>query len=331
MKAQRIVCLLVLSNIVVGTAADAQTPKLAASPQPTINGFPNTPEGAYKALLYAIARGDEPGIRAVCLRTAGLQRLLEINRVSEDKLPALKDRLMKSTAIRRLVAGDTVHMEDGEIYAVKPSEVTEGLAVIRDGTNGKLPIRCRVVEGTWKVDARLLSAMRPVAGVPLDNKTKGLARRAVPMPSPLNGPAYPNTPEGAFRTFIIAYLTADSPNLHAVALPQTTGFEWLLTQETCSFDQASKLQADIDRRPVKTHNIGDVVAVGARKVKLTANDINQTRKIVSIDLPGYAPMPCELVDGHWWVDPRPMILSLKVKSDANVKPASGQVTTPSGK
>ena len=65
MRAISYVCLL----MACGKVASAQTPAIPTS----IADFPNTPEGAYKALLYAMGAGDEAAIRAVTVNTPGAE------------------------------------------------------------------------------------------------------------------------------------------------------------------------------------------------------------------------------------------------------------------
>jgi len=294
---------------------------------PSLAGFPNSPEGAYKALLFAMGAGDEPAIRAVTVTTPGLARLLETTRIPAEKLPMLRDQLLQGSEVKRLKAGDTVKMGREEVYAVKVSDVVEGHAMVQDGMAGTLPIRCRVENGRWRVDARLIIAARRVAGVVPGNGEKGPPRRSIAMPSPLTGPPYPNTPEGASRTFLVAYLTADEANLNAVALPKD-GFEWLLKRAPCSFEQAAKYRVDLDRHLFRTLKPGEAFEINGRKMTITSKDVTSTRAVVSADFPSILPTPCELIDGKWWVDPRPLIISLKAEAKAKAKPAASPAAKP---
>ena len=250
----------------------------------SIANFPNSPEGAYKALIYAMGSGDEAAIRVLTVKTPGLGRLLETSRIPADKRPAFLDKLLKGGDVQRLTTGDVVRMSEGEVYTVKAADTAEGRAMIKDGPSGRLPIRCRLEKGRWRIDARLIIAKRHVAGVGPTDKAGATPRRSVAMPTPLTGLSYPNTPEGACRTFLVAYLSADAPNLHAIALPQD-GFEQLLKREPCSFDQAEKYRADLDKRAFRTLKVGDVVEVGGRKIAVTAKDVTPTRALVAPDFP----------------------------------------------
>ncbi len=292
------------------------SPALAQTPT-AVSDFPNTPEGAYKALVYAMAAGDAAELQRVTLKTPGLNRLLETARVPERNLPALRAHLVKRNDVQRLAVGDTVRMAGGEIYAVKQADVSATHAVVRDGIYGTIPIRCRVEAGRWKVDARLIAANRTVAGVTEATGSNKQPHRDVLMPGPLTGPAYPNTAEGACRTFLLAYLTADAPNLHAVAIP-ASGFELLLKRSPCSYDQAAKFQSELDHRTFKVLKAGETIVVNGRKMTIGAKDVTPTRALISVDLPGFLPLPCEFVAGKWWVDPRPMLISLQSEEKAKI-------------
>jgi hypothetical protein len=320
MKPLFVACLLGLALPMPSAVAQEVVPA-------SIANFPNSPEGAYKALIYAMGSGDEAAIRVLTVKTPGLGRLLETSRIPVDKRPAFFDRLLTANAIKRLEPGDTVRMSAGEIYTVKAADTAEGRAMIKDGPSGTLPIRCRLENGRWKVDARLIIANRHVAGVMNPDKGHATPRRSIAMPGPLTGPAYPNTPEGACRTFLVAYLTADAPNLHAVALPED-GFEWLLKREPCSFDQAAKYQADLDKRTFRTLKVGDTIDVGGRKLTITAKDVTPTRALIAADYPGVLPTPCEQIDGKWWVDPRPLIIGLKAEAKSKAKTAPAPASKP---
>ncbi len=309
---------LTLPFVLVGFAmiANAQGPSIP----PSVAEFGNSPEGVYKALLFAMGTGDEAAIRAVTVATPGLGRLLETGRVPSEGVASLRERLLKGNDVIRLKVGDIVSMAGGETYVVKESDVVEGRALVKDGAAGTLPIRCRVENGRWRVDARLIIANRRVAGVVHMKGVAAQVHRSILMPSPLVGPPYPNTPEGACRTFFAAYLTADAPNLHAVALPRD-GFDWLLKREPCSFDQAAKYQADLDKRTFRTLKVGDTIEVAGRKVTITAKEVGPARAVVAVEFPATLLTPCELINGHWWVDPRPLIAGLKADPGSKPKPA----------
>ena len=296
-----------------GAPARPQSP---AGPAP----FPDTPEGAYKALVYAINAGDEAAIRGVTLPTPGLGRLLEIDRSPASGLPALREGLLRATDLRRLAAGETVPTGSGESYKVKPRDVGEDRAVVID--NARLPIHCRKVDGRWRVDARLLIANRRVAGTAKPGS--GPAARRVIMPLPLVGDRYPDTPEGAYRTFLLAYLTADIPNLRALAFP-AEGFDRLLARPPCTFDQAAKYREGLDARPSRLLRPGDSFApdggakVAGKPATVRPEDVSADKAVVAIDLPIAIPARLTRVDGRWCVDPRPLIAGLEANG-AEVAP-----------
>ena len=138
--------------------AAAQLKAKASRPETKVELADSTPEDALKTFLLALAAQDETTLRAVALSDAELDLLLRGPRATADQLARLKARL-EEKPMRRLKAGDTVTMPDGERRVIKPNDVRESRVVLwPDGE--PLPTRLENVGGHWKVFAATFIAAR---------------------------------------------------------------------------------------------------------------------------------------------------------------------------
>lgn len=120
-----------------------------------------TPDEALRTFMVAVARQDEPVLRAVTLPDPELDWLLR----GPAAPPEVVERMRAIAAeikLRRLKAGDEIKLPQGKAAVVPPAEADEDHAVILP-EGSQAPIRLRRIDGHWKVDARPIIAARKAA------------------------------------------------------------------------------------------------------------------------------------------------------------------------
>lgn len=157
-------------------SADAQEGPTGAPTQAQPEPFPNTPEGSYKSFFVAMAIGDEPALRAVALPVEGFEWLLMGQRVPADQVAALRKAVLEQMVVRPLKVGESVRMPEGPTYEVKPDDVSDDRAMVIQDT-APLPIRCRKVDGRWKVDPTPIIAARKAAEAARQRSAQRKGRR----------------------------------------------------------------------------------------------------------------------------------------------------------
>ncbi len=123
-----------------------------SKPFAQLSGQPySQPEEALKSFLVALAAHDEAALREIALPHPRLESLVQGPSATTDQLALLKARL-QSMSIRRLKAGDSVEMPNGESRVIQPDDVRTGRVVLwADGE--PMPTRLENVGGRWKVFA----------------------------------------------------------------------------------------------------------------------------------------------------------------------------------
>jgi hypothetical protein len=158
-----------------GFPAVARSPASGAGPATAAagagtGGFSNTPDGALRTFLLAMALADEATLRDITLPSDGFDWLLRGARSPASQAASLR-KSIEDMKMKRLSAGEQVTM-DGEQTTVRPEEDTADSAlVLQEGAPS--PTRCRRVGGRWRVDAaqiitarRAADAARAAAGAP---------------------------------------------------------------------------------------------------------------------------------------------------------------------
>jgi hypothetical protein len=127
-----------------------------------------------------------------------------------------------------------------------------------------------------------------------------------------------DTPESAFRSFLVAMAFKDDPALRALVLP-TDDFDWLLKGEAPPAGQAKAVRESIEKMPIRALKAGDKIEIpvrgGKREMTVQPDEVNDSNAVL---LPEGAPIPTRLkkVDGRWRVDARPVIAGRKAAEAA---------------
>jgi hypothetical protein len=114
------------------------------------------------------------------------------------------------------------------------------------------------------------------------------------------------TPEEAWKTFLLAWVTHDEPVLREVTLP-CKNFEVLLRGNILTKDQIGTFREELAKQPIHRLKGGEVVTLpGKGKMTLTLDDVSDVKAVI---LTEGSPVPtrCQKVDGSWKIDARPMI------------------------
>jgi hypothetical protein len=167
-------CGLILVVSVGFAGGSAAAPPAEATKKPDAAGFPNTPEGAYKTFILAMATGDEPALRGITLSPEGIDWLLAGEHLPPERVGAFRQAVVDKLQIRRLKAGEQIKLPGGRVTRVKAEEVGADRAVLMS-EGMPVPTRCVRVKGRWRVDARPVVASRRAAGA-----AKGQATPAQP-------------------------------------------------------------------------------------------------------------------------------------------------------
>jgi hypothetical protein len=131
------------------------------------------------------------------------------------------------------------------------------------------------------------------------------------------------TPEDAFRTFMVAVLTHDEATLREIALP-ADGFEWLLSGQAAPASAAAAMKEQLARQPIRRLKAGERINLPrGRTMAVGAEEVGPDRAVL---LPEGEPIPTRLqkVQGHWKVDARPIIAGRKAADAARRKAQSKQ-------
>jgi hypothetical protein len=124
-----------------------------------------------------------------------------------------------------------------------------------------------------------------------------------------------HTPEDALRTFVLAMANRDEPTLRAITLP-VEGFEWLIAGRAAPANILKDLEEKLSRPTFRSLKPGDKFTLPRGEVVVVkAEDVGPDRALV---LPEGASLPTRLhrVEGHWKVDPSPVIASRKAAEAA---------------
>jgi hypothetical protein len=123
------------------------------------------------------------------------------------------------------------------------------------------------------------------------------------------------TPEDAYRTFMMAVFAADEKTLRAVTLP-ATDFDVLLAGEEPPIRSIKEMKQMVLKIPLERLKVGDLVKLPRNKsMVIRANEVGPDRAVL---LGENEPIPWRLrrVDGHWKVDPAPLIAGRKAAQKA---------------
>ena len=120
-----------------------------------------------------------------------------------------------------------------------------------------------------------------------------------------------------------SHISRPTRQIYTRLLCRPDGFEWLLKRPPSSFDQAAKYQGGPQpSNPPELSKAGDVFEISGRKVTITAERSHANPRGGCFRPTGLSShIPCELIDGKWWVDPRPMIIGLKAEAKAKTASA----------
>jgi hypothetical protein len=143
-----------------------------------------TPEDAFRTFMMAIMTHDEAALRVISLPNPNpdFAWLLK-GPVAPPEVAKDASARFAKLSIKRLKAGDIFTPPTGKAQTVTAVEVGEDKAVlVLEGT--PIPIRCKNVEGHWKVETALLIAGDKAADAA--RKTAAAKKAAAPKPVPKN-------------------------------------------------------------------------------------------------------------------------------------------------
>jgi hypothetical protein len=134
-----------------------------------------TPEDAFRTFMMAIITHDEAALRVITLPNPDLAWLLK-GPVAPPEAVKDASAMFAKLPIKRLKAGDIFTPPTGKAQTVTAGEVGEDKAVlVPEGT--PIPIRCKNVEGHWKVETAPLIAGSKAADAA---RKKAAAKKAAP-------------------------------------------------------------------------------------------------------------------------------------------------------
>jgi hypothetical protein len=143
------------------------------------------------------------------------------------------------------------------------------------------------------------------------------APKAEPKPASQGTQAteFPNTPEGAFKTFFMTMVKGDEAALREVTLP-AEDFEYLLKGEHLPPDKIAEFRGMVEKMEIRRLKPGDKVNLPGGKVAVVQpEEVTEDRAVV---LQEGSPIPtrCQKVKGRWRVDARPVIAGRRAAEQA---------------
>jgi hypothetical protein len=120
-----------------------------------------------------------------------------------------------------------------------------------------------------------------------------------------------SSPEDALKTFLLALAAQDVATLRAVTLPDDE-FDWLLNGRPASTELLERIEARIDKKPMRRLKAGDPVRMPDGETRIIKSvDVGEGRVVLWPD-GALLPSRVEVVDGHWKVYARPLIVARKL-------------------
>jgi hypothetical protein len=150
---------------------------------------------------------------------------------------------------------------------------------------------------------------------------KGRTGAAARANADATGPS-PNddTPETAFRSFMVGMLDRDEAALRALTLPiPDRDFEWLLRGEIAPAGEAQKMRTFFAELKIQRLKPGDRIELPrGRSITVRPQEANEDHAVL---MPEGSPLPTRVqrVKGHWKVDARPVIAGRKAADAAKRK------------
>ncbi|WP_422926651.1 hypothetical protein [Singulisphaera sp. PoT] len=130
----------------------------------TITAFPDSPEGAVKNFMIAMATGNERELQALTLPLpeGDFAWLLKGERLPADKVAEFRKAVAEEMPFRIAKPGEMFPLSKGRVIEIKPAEFSpDRSVVVHEGA--PIPTRVRKIEGRWKVDAAPMVAGRKAA------------------------------------------------------------------------------------------------------------------------------------------------------------------------
>jgi hypothetical protein len=138
--------------------------------------FGNTPAGALRTFLVAMATHDAKALRGVVTSTEGVEWLF--GGMSGVPTPIRRARAeIGRVSIKSLKPGDEVPQPNGRAVKIRAGEVAEDKAVLLAAGSSTPTHVSRGIDGRWKVDAAPLIAARK-ASVEAEKKAEAARRKA---------------------------------------------------------------------------------------------------------------------------------------------------------
>lgn len=145
------------SLTVIDSGADGAERERVSAP----NELGTTPEQALRTFFLAMLTRDEPTLRATTVPNEDFDWLLGGQDFPEDQIEAIKVYIAEQP-IRVLKAGDECPLPNGRVLVIQPEDVSDTSAMLMP-SEAPLPVRCRKIEGRWRVDAEQFIAGRKAA------------------------------------------------------------------------------------------------------------------------------------------------------------------------
>jgi hypothetical protein len=145
--------------------------------------------------------------------------------------------------------------------------------------------------------------------------TTGLPAWAQSSPILTIADPFDNTPEGAYRSFVVAIRTGNEKALRDLTVP-TEDFPWLLLNRHIAPEGVAQFRHQISQLPVKRLKPGDTATLAdGRKLVIQAEEVTAERAVV-FDEGGVMPTRIQLIKGRWRVNASLFIASKKAHDRA---------------
>jgi hypothetical protein len=126
---------------------------------------------------------------------------------------------------------------------------------------------------------------------------------------------FPNTPEGAFQSFVLAMGLGHEVTLRDVVLP-ADGFKWLLEGDHVTSENVPAFRAALGKMKMRRLSAGEKITLpGGHEVTVRPQEVTGDSVLLLVaETP--IPVHCMKIEGRWRIDARTFIAGRKAAAEA---------------